>query len=204
MSGQARMISRGARIALALVALVAGLCLLCACGRSQSSSDERAASSDGDSNGAVTQHHEEPEHSDDYHHTPHEQEHHQGGSSDAAVSKSDKTMQVTLNGQSFTIELFENSTVDALVKMLPLQVEMSELDGNEKYVYLDSSLPTNPVALGTVEAGDVMLFQGNCLVIFYETHQTSYTYTRIGKISDTSALASAAGAGAVSARFESK
>ena len=80
------------------------------------------------------------------------------------------------------IDLEDNETALEFSKLLPLTVDMKELNGNEKYVYLDNSLPTNPYNPKHIEAGDVMLFGDNCLVIFYKSFDTSYSYTKIGHI----------------------
>ena len=80
------------------------------------------------------------------------------------------------------IDLESNETALEFSKLLPLTIDMNELNGNEKYVYLDNSLPTNPYNPKHIEAGDVMLFGNNCLVIFYKSFDTSYSYTKIGHI----------------------
>ena len=80
------------------------------------------------------------------------------------------------------IDLEDNETALEFSKLLPLTVDMKELNGNEKYVYLDNSLPTNPYNPKHIEAGDVMSFGDNCLVIFYKSFDTSYSYTKIGHI----------------------
>ena len=80
------------------------------------------------------------------------------------------------------IDLESNETALEFSRLLPLTVNMNELNGNEKYVYLDNSLPTNPYNPKHIEAGDVMLFGNNCLVIFYKSFDTSYSYTKIGHI----------------------
>ena len=65
---------------------------------------------------------------------------------------------------------------------------MDELNGNEKYYYMTSSLPTNSKRVGNIETGDIMLYGSDCLVIFYESFNTPYSYTRIGKIDNPSSL----------------
>ena len=97
------------------------------------------------------------------------------------VTKMDK-MFVTISDKKYEIKLENNSTVSALMQELPLEVSMSDLNNNEKYVDLDSSLPTNTYNPKHIEAGDVMLFGNNCLVVFYESFDTSYNYTKIGHI----------------------
>ena len=108
---------------------------------------------------------------------------------------------VTLNGNEFAIELADNPASEAFAALLPFQGEMSELNGNEKYLMLDETLPADPVNPGTIEAGDVMLYQSSCIVIFYETFPTNYSYTRIGKIEDSQKLKEAVGSGVVDVSF---
>ena len=67
---------------------------------------------------------------------------------------------------------------------------MNELNGNEKYVYLDNKLPTSPYNPKRINAGDVMLYGNNCLVIFYKSFDTSYSYTKIGHIDNLPDLGS--------------
>lgn len=93
-----------------------------------------------------------------------------------------KSMKVEINNEKYIVNLEDNETVTSLIKLLPLEVTMNELNGNEKYVYLDESLPTNSTDPKHINAGDVMLFGDNCLVIFYKSFDTSYSYTKIGHI----------------------
>ena len=94
----------------------------------------------------------------------------------------------SLNNEKLEINLEENSTTSALVKLLPLDITMNDLNKNEKYAYLNESLPTNTYSPKHIEAGDVMLFGDNCLVIFYESFDTSYSYSKIGHINDLPSL----------------
>ena len=123
-----------------------------------------------------------------------------------AETQKEEAMNVTatLNGQDFEIELVDNDTARAFAGMLPLSGTLSELNGNEKYLMVSDSLPSNPSNPGTIEAGDVMLYQDDYLVVFYETHPSSYAYTRIGKIADVSGLSSAVGSGSVEATFTAR
>ena len=89
-----------------------------------------------------------------------------------------------LNNEKLEINLEENSTTSALVKLLPLDITMNDLNKNEKYAYLNESLPTNTYSPKHIEVGDVMLFGDNCLVIFYESFDTSYSYSKIGRINN--------------------
>lgn len=115
------------------------------------------------------------------------------------TKKMDK-IYATINNKKYEIKLENNSTVSALIKELPLEVSMNDLNNNEKYVDLDSSLPTNTYSPKHIEAGDVMLFGNNCLVIFYESFDTSYSYTKIGHIDNLPNL----GGGSISMTFSAE
>jgi hypothetical protein len=117
-------------------------------------------------------------------------------------SATTNTMKITIGSNTFTVRLDDNPTVDALKPMLPLTVEMSELNGNEKYFDLPMQLPVAAAKPGTIQAGDLMLWQSNTLVLFYKSFRTSYSYTRIGRIDNASGLAAAVGSGNVKVRFE--
>lgn len=111
--------------------------------------------------------------------------------------KMEKNLSLQVNGKTFKITLEENETTEALTKVLPLKIIMNELNGNEKYYYLDTMLPSNPTRVEKIESGDIMLYGDNCLVIFYEDFKTTYSYTRIGKIENTEGLKEALGSGNV-------
>lgn len=110
------------------------------------------------------------------------------------------TITMEANGRTFTVRLEDNDTARALCQLLPMTISMSELNGNEKYHY-GESLPTDPRRVGTIHAGDVMLFGDDCLVVFYETFSTSYSYTPVGHITDVTGLRDALGSGSVSVTF---
>ena len=111
------------------------------------------------------------------------------------------TMTITINGQVFYTTLYDNETVAALKEKMPLTLNMSELNGNEKYNYLPFTLPTNAGNPGQIHAGDLMLYGSDCLVLFYESFPTSYRYTPVGRVNDPSGLADAVGGGGVQVTF---
>ncbi|MBP1048273.1 hypothetical protein I6N96_18420 [Enterococcus sp. BWM-S5] len=98
------------------------------------------------------------------------------------------TRQLRIEEQQFQLELESNEAVDALLQALPISVSMTDLNQNEKYMYLSDSLPMAPEKVGRIEKGDVLLFGSDCFVIFYKGFDTEYSYTRIGKIKDADAL----------------
>lgn len=108
------------------------------------------------------------------------------------------SVKVTINGKQYTIQLENNETAESFVNLLPQEFNMSELNGNEKYIYLDTTLPTNSSNPKHINSGDVMLYGNNCLVIFYKSFDTSYSYTIIGHIDNLDNL----GNGNITAKFE--
>ena len=106
-----------------------------------------------------------------------------------------------VNGRTFAIILEDTEAAEALFNMLPMSLDMEELNGNEKYCYIEESLPTSIIRPGTINTGDVMLYGDSCLVVFYETFRTSYSYTPIGHIADPSGLAEALGDSDVTVSF---
>jgi hypothetical protein len=109
-----------------------------------------------------------------------------------------KTMKAIIKDEEYIINLEDNETARSFVNLLPQELNMSELNGNEKYVYLDTIIPTNSSNPKRINAGDVMLYGNNCLVIFYKSFDTSYSYTKIGHIDNLPNL----GNGSITVKFE--
>lgn len=110
-------------------------------------------------------------------------------------------LNIQIGSRSFVVTLEDNDTTRELVARLPMTISMGELNGNEKYYYLPSPLPTNSQRPGTLHSGDLMLYGSDCLVLFYETFSSSYSYTRLGSVDHPSELAAALGRGSVDVMF---
>ena len=91
-------------------------------------------------------------------------------------------IKVIINNKEYKLNLESNKTVGEFINLLPQEFNMKELNGNEKYVYMDNKLTTNSYSPKHIEKGDVMLYGDNCLVIFYKSFDTKYEYTKIGHI----------------------
>lgn len=118
------------------------------------------------------------------------------------VNPTNGTMKITIGTSVFTATFYDNATATAFKSMLPITINMNELNGNEKYYYFSNTLSTNASPGGTIQNGDLMLYGNNCLVLFYEGFNTSYSYSRIGKITNTTGLVNALGGGNVEVKFE--
>lgn len=104
-----------------------------------------------------------------------------------------------------TLEILpaDNSSVTALLELLAekdITVDMQDYGGFEKVGSLGSSLPTNDENI-TTAAGDVILYQGNQITIYYS--KNTWNFTRLGKVQGLSAdeLKAILGDGDVSVRF---
>lgn len=114
---------------------------------------------------------------------------------------SDK-LKITVGSSVFTASLYDNATANAFKAMLPLTINMGELNRNEKFYDFPSNLPSNAANVGPIQNGDIMLYGSRTLVLFYISFSTSYNYTRIGKIDNTSGYAVALGSATLNVTFE--
>ena len=110
-------------------------------------------------------------------------------------------MWMTVGEQRFAITLADNAAARAFVTLLPLTLEMSDLNSNEKYASLPGALPANASKPGTIHAGDLMLYGTDTLVVFYSTFESTYAYTRLGRVDDNASLAQVLGRHAVNVMF---
>ena len=92
-----------------------------------------------------------------------------------------------VGGNTMTASLTDNEATRELTKLLEqgdITIRMSDYGGFEKVGALPQSLPTSNTQI-TTEPGDIMLYQGHQMVIFYGSN--SWSYTRLGKIDGATA-----------------
>ncbi|MFC0181708.1 hypothetical protein SAMN04515674_10444 [Pseudarcicella hirudinis] len=111
---------------------------------------------------------------------------------------------IKVNSKTFTATLFNNGPAKAFKEILPLKLNMTELNGNEKYYDLSKNLPANSSNPETINNGDLALYGSKTIVLFYKTFSTSFSYTKLGQIEDPSGLAEVLGSENVSVVFELK
>lgn len=110
-------------------------------------------------------------------------------------------MQLTINNRTFAADLADTAAAQEMCRLLPLTLNMQDHQRNEKHAPLPQSLSRADQRPGRIEAGDIMLWQGDTIVVFYESFDSTYSYTRLGKIRDIQGLKQAVGKGAVNIRF---
>lgn len=111
-------------------------------------------------------------------------------------------IKIKVNSHVFTATLSDNNTAKVFKESLPMTINMIELNGNEKYFDLPYSLITNSWHPKTVKEGDLMLFGSKTLVLFYNAHSTTYSYTKLGAIDNITGLSYALGSGNVTVIIE--
>ena len=110
-------------------------------------------------------------------------------------------IEVQIGNVTFTATLYDTKTAQAFVELLPVQLTMYELNGNEKYADLAQRLPTAESRPNAIHVGDLMLFGSDCLVLFYESFSTSYRYTPVGYLNAPEDLAQTLGEKNVTVTF---
>ena len=111
-------------------------------------------------------------------------------------------LKIIIGGQTFDAVLEDNDAAKKFAEKLPLEISMTELNGNEKYYRFGERFPSNDSRFSTIHEGDLLLWSSNTVVLFYKTFSSGYSYTRLGKISNTAGLSNAVGRGNITVRFE--
>lgn len=113
----------------------------------------------------------------------------------AAASAKPKELRVWMmaNESRFAVSLADTEAARAFAARLPLTLDMSDLNDNEKKFDLSTPLPANPSRPGTIRSGDLMLYGSHTIVLFYMTFDSPYAYTRLGRVDDASGLTQALG-----------
>ena len=102
-------------------------------------------------------------------------------------SKMPEAVYLTINEHKICVKLEKNSAVEALVQLLKqgdITYTASDYGGFEKVGSLGHTLPHSDVQM-TTQAGDVILYNGDQIVLFYGSN--SWRYTKLGKMQGISA-----------------
>ena len=106
----------------------------------------------------------------------------------AAKRSEESRMWMTIGERRFAITLADTEAARSFAAMLPLTLDMEELNGNEKKKELPRPLPTDASRPGTIRNGDLLLWGSRTVVVFYLTFESPYSYTRLGRVDDPSVL----------------
>lgn len=111
------------------------------------------------------------------------------------------TFYLTVEGVTFPATFADNQGAEALADLLtdgPLTLSLEDYGGFEKVGSLGQSLPTSNTHT-TTQSGDIVLYQGNQIVLFYGSN--AWSYTRLGQVTDLTGWQEALGHGDVTVTF---
>lgn len=112
-----------------------------------------------------------------------------------------KNIQVTVGNKTFSATLEENIAVESFVELMkesPVEIAMSDYANFEKVGSLGTSLPESNKQM-TTQSGDIVLYNGNQIVVFYGSN--TWNYTKLGRIDDLSGWEESLGSGDVMIAF---
>ncbi|PWJ51491.1 cyclophilin-like fold protein [Faecalicatena contorta] len=113
------------------------------------------------------------------------------------------TVNIQVGNKNFTAIMYDNESAQAIFQEMPFTLEMNDYASQEKVAELTFDLPSavteTPAA---INAGDMYLWSGNNLVLFYTTFSNSYSYVPVGYIEDITGLQDALGSGSVEVTFQ--
>ena len=105
---------------------------------------------------------------------------HQENAPSSAPGK-EQAMKLTIDNTVVPVTWEHNSSTAALHKLLPLTIKLSPYGGFEQVGSIGQSIPRNDTQTAA-KAGDIVLYSGNQIVVFYGSN--SWAYTRLGRITD--------------------
>lgn len=120
---------------------------------------------------------------------------------DNSSSQEEPMLKITVGDQELLATFAENSSAEEFRELLsqgPVTISMEDYGGFEKVGPLDTTLTRNDTRI-TTQPGDVILYQGNQITIYYGTN--TWNFTRLAKINDSTDLQAKLGAGTVQVTF---
>ena len=118
-----------------------------------------------------------------------------------STEQEETRLKITVGDEALPATFADNSSAQAFRELLargPLTIEMADYGGFEKVGALGTELTRNDRQI-TAQPGDVILYQGNQITIYYGTN--SWSFTRLATIDDPTDLEEKLGAGTISVTF---
>ena len=109
------------------------------------------------------------------------------GMAETSEGQEAETMKLWIGETAVAVAWEDNDAVRALRKLVaeqPLTIEMSMYGGFEQVGSIGTDLPRNDTQT-TTQAGDIVLYAGDQMVVFYGSN--SWAYTRLGRVTDKTA-----------------
>ncbi|WP_151075573.1 cyclophilin-like fold protein [Flintibacter sp. KGMB00164] len=122
-------------------------------------------------------------------------------SQDNSSSQEEPMLKITVGDQELLATFADNSSAEEFRDLLaqgPVTISMDDYGGFEKVGSLGTTLTRNDTRI-TTQPGDVILYQGNQITIYYGTN--TWNFTRLAKINDSTDLQAKLGTGTVQVTF---
>lgn len=119
----------------------------------------------------------------------------------AEPSQEESALKISVGGHELLATFEDNSSAEEFKELLergPMTIEMEDYGGFEKVGPLGTSLTRNDTQI-TTQPGDVILYQGNQITIYYGTN--SWSFTRLARIDNPAGLQEKLGSGTISVTF---
>ena len=119
----------------------------------------------------------------------------------AEPSQEESALKISVGGHELLATFEDNSSAAEFKELLeqgPMTIEMEDYGGFEKVGPLGTSLTRNDTQI-TTQPGDVILYQGNQITIYYGTN--SWSFTRLARIDNPAGLQEKLGSGTISVTF---
>lgn len=112
-------------------------------------------------------------------------------------------VKITVGDVVFDAKFYDNASSKAIVDNMPFSLNMNDYAKQEKVADLTFSLPTaSTIRPAKINVGDIYLWAGNRLVIFYTEFSNSHSYIPLGYIENTDDLVNELGAGNIRLKIE--
>lgn len=108
---------------------------------------------------------------------------------------------IRVNDREYKVKVADNAAAQEFASSTPFELPMIELNGNEKYYQGSDKLKAEEYNPGHIEAGDLMLYGDDCIVLFYKSFDTTYSYTRLGWVENPEDLEEVLGSDNVTVIF---
>lgn len=123
-----------------------------------------------------------------------------GGQNEVSGEKM-SSITIRVNDHEYKVKVADNAAAQEFANSTPFELPMIELNGNEKYYQGSDKLKAEEYNPGHIEAGDLMLYGDDCIVLFYKSFDTTYSYTRLGWVENPEDLEKALGSDNVTVIF---
>lgn len=124
--------------------------------------------------------------------------------SNAAEPSEADTIAITVNSDKvFIAKFYDNASAEAIIAQMPLTLDMSDYGAQEKIATLTFDLPSASTEVPSrINIGDIYLYSGNSLVLFYTSFPNVYGYVPVGYVDNVDGLVEALGAGNILVEFD--